>query len=268
MAKTRPPDESNGISGYTPTKENTDGYTNEPKEKEQAPPEQGVSALQMLTVMDRMTAAIEKLANIQAAGQGNEQVNRLMETLSTAMVRMSETQMQGSQLVADQTRQIALETRRAHRPSNETPRNVSVFNRRGTLLEDHPDPKMRYSKPKLKCLMMIPWMVEWESCTREEVELLNLLQPGEYSLKRIDNSKIKVTVVITWGVDNLTPSQLVISHDTAYGNDQFKLMPALSDLLRQILKQHDMMTRAKASQVLSDEDEEALIETGDLSVSL
>lgn len=224
-----------------------------------------------ISALDRMAAAIEALAKVQAAtaasGGTNDRANELMDKLSSAMVRMAETQLQGSQLIADQTKSIALETKRAHRPSNETPINVSVFNRRGTMLEDHPDPAMRYSKPKLKCLMLIPWIVEWESCTREEVELLNLLQPGEYILKRIDNSKVRVTVAITYGVDNVTPSQLLMTHDTAYGNDQFKLMPALTEILRQVLKQHDMSIRAKAAQVLSDEDEEALIEAGELSVS-
>jgi hypothetical protein len=226
-----------------------------------------VTADQMLTMMDRMTAAFEKLADVQQRNPENQQVNTLLDKLSDAMVRMSETQLQGSQLIADQTTALAVETKKAHRPSNEVPRNVSVFNRRGTLLGDHPDPDKRYAKPLLKCQMFIPWLVEWESCNREEVELLNLLEPGEYILKRIDNTRVRVTIRITYGVDEKTPSRLDMGHDTAFGNDQFKLMPALSNMLRQILKQHDMGVRAKLAKVLSDEDEEALIEAGELSVS-
>lgn len=205
-------------------------------------------------VLARLTTALETMVNRQAAAPSDTNA-AILEKLGTAIERMAESGLAGSKLIAD-------ETRRAHRPSNEVVPGVSVFNRRGTGLG------AEYQKPKLKCLMMIPWLVEWESITREEVELLNLLQPGDYQLKRIDGTKVRIGVRIDYAVDNVTPSRLVMSHETAFNNDNFKLIPGLVELLRQILRQHDPDVRHEAAAVLSDEEEEAMIEAGELSVSV
>src|SRR5262249_20542291 len=149
-------------------------------------------------------------------------------------------------------------------PSNEVVHQRSVFNRRGLLLpEDAEGPR----KPPLKCIMMLPWLVEWESITREECELLNLLQPGEYIMKRIDGTKIKAEIKIDYKIDQVTPSRLILTHDTAYNNDNFRLIPALAEWTRYILNQHEPLIRQAAKAVLTDEEEEALIEAGQLSVS-
>lgn len=211
-----------------------------------------------MEVMARLAGALETISKSIAQNPA-AQSQELMIRLSTALERVSEAQMQGSKLIAD-------ETRRAHRPSNEVNPQVSVFNRRGTLLD--PSNTTGPLKQKLKCLMLLPWLAEWESLTREEVDLLNLLQAGEYMLKRIDNSKVRVTVAIEMRVDGKTPSRLVMTHDTAFNNDNFRLMPPLPDMLRQILRQHDPEIKATASAVLTDEEEEALIEAGELSVSV
>ncbi len=115
---------------------------------------------------------------------------------------------------------------------------------------------------------MIPWLVEWEGCTREEVELLNLLEGGSYTIKRADRSKINVEVVIDYKADRVTPSLLTVRHESAFNNDNFKMMPPLADMLRDMLKQHDRTIALAAASVLTDEEEEALIEAGDLSVSV
>lgn len=207
--------------------------------------------------LDRLTNALEALASRQDASP-NDMVMGLIEKLTTALARVSESQIEGSKLIAE-------ETRRAHRPSNEVVPKISVFNRRG---ENLPANTTGPIKQKLKCLMMIPWLVEWESCTREEVDLLNLLEVGEYTLKRTDNSKVRVTVNIEYKADAITPSRLVLTHDTAFNNDNFRLMPAFADLLRQLLRQHDRAIADAARAVLTDEEEEALIEAGELSVSV
>lgn len=202
-------------------------------------------------ILERLTAALE--ANKQQPS--TEHTESINARLTEALERLAESNIQGAQIMAS-------ETRRAHRPSNEVVPGISVFNRRGEMLPD-------YQKPKLKCIMMLPWLVEWESCTREEVELLNLLQAGEYNLKRIDNSKVRCTVVIDFKVDGITPSRLVMNHDTAFNNDNFKLMPPMTEMLRQILRQSvdkDIMKAAAA--VLTDDEEEALIEAGELSISV
>lgn len=204
------------------------------------------------SVLARLANALENIAANQQANP-NQDTAGLMVTLTQALTRLSETQLEGSKLIAD-------ETRRAHRPSNEVTPGISVFNRRGDLLED-------YKKPKLKCIMMIPWLVEWESCTREEVELLNLLEAGEYAVKRTDNSKVRVTVVMDYKVDGKTPHRLLLNHETAFNNDNKNLVPILSDMLRQILRQHDRPVALAGAAVMTDEEEEALIEAGELTVS-
>lgn len=205
------------------------------------------------SVLERLTSALEKMH----AAPKTDRTDVLMETLSTALARVAETQLQAGQMVAD-------ETRRAARPSNQVVPGISVFNRRGLNLPDNAE-GMR--KPPLKCIMLIPWLAEWESLTSEEVQLLNLLQSGDYIIARIDKSKVKISVHIDYGVDDVTPSRLIMTHDTAFNNDYFKLMPDLAGWIRQMLKQHDKATMKAANEVLTDEEEAALIDAGDLTIS-
>jgi hypothetical protein len=200
-------------------------------------------------VMARVANALEAIAS-----RGNpSQDGQAIEKLTEALARMTDAQ------IATGEKQVE-EQKRAFRPENKIIPNVSVFNRRGTLLED-------YQKPPLKCLMMLPWLAEWESLTREEVELLNLLEAGSYIIKRADRSKITVSVDVRYKLDNITPSMLLINHETAFNNDNFKNLPPLADMLRDMLKQHDRTIAHQAAAILTDEEEEALIEAGQLSVS-
>lgn len=209
-----------------------------------------------MAVMARLADALESLAKRQESSSDGH-LQGIISTLTSALERVSDSQMAGSKLIAE-------ETRRAHRPSNEVVHGRSVFNRRGNLLSDN---ELGPRKPPLKCIMLVPWLVEWESCTREEVELLNLLQEGDFTLKRIDNTKIRVTIRIEYRVDGHTPSRLLINHDTAFNNDNFRMMVPFPDMLRQYLRQHSPEIAAQSKAVLSDEEEEALIEAGELSVS-
>lgn len=201
----------------------------------------------------------------KAAGGGSE-AGELARILGPALERLAESNLAGAKL-------ITAEQRRTHRPSNEFPHLRSVFNRRGVLLgEQFPEGHAMADgtdpiKPPLKCIMLLPWLAEWESLTREEVELLNLLQPGNYVVKRVDNSKVRIDVVIEYKVDGKTPSRLVINHETAYNNDNHRLWPSIPEWVRQALRQHDPDTARLAAAVMTDEEEEALIEAGDLVAS-
>lgn len=188
-----------------------------------------------------------------------------MLRLTEALERVSQAQVDGAKIIAS-------EHRRANRPSNEVIPGLSVFNRRGTLLpDDAPGPR----KPPLKCLMLIPWLAEWESCTREEVELLNLLEPGDYTLALQDRSKVKMQVKVNYKADGVSLSRLTLCQvddegnpGSAFRQGEHRNIPALSDLLRYLLKQHRLEVRALAAAVMTDEEEEALIEAGALSVSM
>ena len=87
-------------------------------------------------------------------------------------------------------------------------------------------------------------------------------------MKRIDNTKVKVDIRIDYALDETTPSRLLMNHDTAFSRGNFRTMPSLTEMLRQILKQstHEQ-TRYKAAEVLTMDEEEALIDAGKLSVS-
>lgn len=230
-----------------------DNDGNELPEEQEIP---GAPAIDPMAVLASLASSLKILADNTASQRAAPGVdsNELMAKLAGAMDRIAESQMQGAQLMAS-------ETRRAHRPSNEVTPNISVFNRRGTMLPD-------YQKPLLKCIMLLPWLAEWESLNREEVELLNLLESGVYTLVRVDRTKVKVTVKIEYGVDETTPSRLLLNHDTAFNNDNFRLMPSLSDMLRQVLKQHEGDVPRLANAVLGDDEEEAMIAVGELSVSV
>jgi len=199
-------------------------------------------------LLGRLTEALESLAHKQAPTGDPQQAEMMqgftaaMTVLAGAIERMTEGQLQGAQIVADATK-------KAQRPSNDFYPAISVFNLRGD--KDFP-------KPPLKCEMFIPWPAEHESLTREEVELLNLLIPGEYRIKRNDNTVVKVTCRVITKLDSDEPNRLMINHDTAFNNDYHRMMPPLENYLRQMLKQNPR-TRALADSVLTMEEEQALI---------
>lgn len=211
-------------------------------------------------ILNKLSDALTS-AKQAAQSTGSEE---LMVRLTSALERVSAAQLQGAELIAS-------ETRRAHRPSNEVTPRISVFNRRGVLLPPGVDGP---TKPPLRCVMMIPWLVEWESCTREEVELLNLLEQGEYRLTLSDKSKVMIGVKIDYKLDGITPGRLILnslsqdgSPGTAFNKDNFRNVLPLPDMLRQLLRRHKPEVAARAASIMSDEEEEALIEAGQLVVS-
>lgn len=203
-------------------------------------------------LMERLTLALEALASQKTApGSPNSdsaQMAQAIALLAGAMERMSSGQLEGSRLIADATK-------KAQRPSNEVYPAISAFNLRGD--KDFP-------KPQLKCEMLLPWPADHDGSTREEVELLNLLQQGEYTVTRNDMTKIKLQVIVTTKLDSDEPSRLVINHSTAFNNDYHRTLPPLTVMLRQMLKQ-SLATRAAADRVLSMDEEAALIMANQLN---
>lgn len=205
-----------------------------------------------IAVMERLADAITRR---ESAGSSTS-TDAILAKLTEMMGQLMQAQM--AQTVAMQ--QQTLMEGRAQRPSNQVVPMISVFNRRGELLDE-------YKKPPLKCLMLIPWLAEWESLTREEVELLNLLEPGTFLVTRTDKTKIKVVVQVRYKEDGKTPSELLLNHDTGYNNDNFRLMPSMTDMLRQIIKQLPPQIARLAHDILTDEEEETMIAAGKLTVS-
>jgi hypothetical protein len=225
------------------------------------------AAEEMVSVssIDRLTAAIEKMATLQMMmlekGQQPSSENvAIMSALTEALERVSQNQMKGAEVVAQSYRQV-------HRPSNEVAHLRNVFHPRGNplLLTD-------YEQPKLKCSCWVPRPEEPSDnmLTREETELLNILTecPGVYVITRIDDTKIKLAVKVDYGVDEVTPSRLVLQHDTAFNNEYFRLLPPLHSQLRQVFAQHSNPDiRRRAAEVLTMDEEMTLIKAGKLSVA-
>lgn len=196
-------------------------------------------------LMERLASAMEAIA-AQRGGTSNN--DALMERLATAFERIAGAQLEGAD-------RIARATKTAGRPDNQSPPGISVFNPRGD--KDFP-------KPPLKAQIFAPWPVEHESITREEVELFNLIQPGDYIVVRNDGTKAKFMVKATYKMDSDVMDRILINHDTAFNNDNHTLIPPLTSVLRQMLKQNPK-TRTAADRVLSMDEESALIEAGQLN---
>ena len=208
---------------------------------------------------DPQTAALlaiaktmEKLqARLDAAGATDN--GELISRLSDALEGLSETQ----KAIAAQSDAVQ---RQIHRPRNEHPPMISAYNPRGD--KDFP-------RPNLKCEIMAPWFRPWdaESLNREEVELLNLLEPGKYLIKRTDGTRVEL---VCTGIKNLEDSgwtRLTVAHPTAFRQEEHQLMPALSDTLRAMYATKPALKK-KATDILTMEEEEAMILDGQLTVSV
>lgn len=145
-------------------------------------------------------------------------------------------------------------------------RQVQPDNRFAPLISTlNPQGDLQFPKPKLKCRMDIPWEAEDDSCTYEEVELLNLLEAGDFVIKRNDNSKVGVTVRVIMNYDG-KPSRLFMNSETAFTEESHWRMPTLVSILRQILGSRPN-TKALAARVLTMDERFEKVASGELSVS-
>lgn len=210
----------------------------------------GTSPAATVEMADKLAEALNLMREQQ--GKRDESQNVMMATamttLAAAIERMAGGQLQGAKIIAEANK-------KSQRPFNEVAPKISVFNPRGE--KDFP-------KPHLKCKMLLPWEAEEDSLDREEIELLNLLQAGEYLVLRNDRTKIKITVRIITKLDNDDPSVLMMNHDTAFNNDYHRMLPPMVDILRQMLKQNPR-TKNAADAVVTMDEEAAFILAGQLN---
>lgn len=190
----------------------------------------------------RLAASMEKLAERQQTQSIDPQLAQLLQGMMATMQVLVQQQIAGNTANADALR-------KSQDPSNMFAPDFSVFNPRGE--KAHP-------RPKLKCRMFIPWEAEWESLTREEIELLNLLEPGEFFLKRNDESRVIMTVKADINPNSGKYDRLLMNSETALNNDYHWLMPPLRIWLREILKQRPA-TKAAARKIMTMEHEFLLV---------
>lgn len=162
--------------------------------------------------------------------------------LAAALENLATAQLKGSKMIAD-------EQRRSVRPSNEIVPMKSVYNPRGNI---------DYIKPKLKCRFRLPWEADDDSLTREEVELLNLIEAGVYKVTMTDKRKISLSVKVDYDVYD-RPNMVTFKFDTVLSEpENMRRVPGGADLYREILKQNPN-TVAASRKVATMEEEEAIV---------
>ena len=102
-------------------------------------------------------------------------------TMAQVLARLAQIQENNNQVQRLQLKQTAPR-------SNTQPHGISVFNPRGQ--KDFP-------MPRLKCEVLMPFSQkpEGHGLDREEVELMNLVEPGVYEVALNDESTLKICVV-------------------------------------------------------------------------
>ena len=151
-------------------------------------------------------------------------------------------------------------------PSNKVGPNISVCNPRGE--KDFP-------MPVLKCEIWAPWRSRPQDhgLDREEVELFNLLEPGEYRVELVDGTTQRVVVLGQRHALTNEWTRLTLSgplNDEGKGTPLFTqenkgLFPSMRLILREILAQTDQADAAAA--VMTMRQEVAKIASGELTVS-
>ena len=207
-------------------------------------PDDTKDADRLAQILEAITATQAALAERVTTATATDGDQAVLDRLTTAFEALTATQKE----VANATK----------RPSNQFPPEISPYNLRGD--KDFP-------RPRLKCQYVTPWCRPDDdtSLTREEVELLNLLEPGTYPIRRTDGTRIELAVLATYppeGGD--VPTRLTVTHPTAFKQDQHTLLPSLVDTLRMMLRSKPSL-HAKAKLVVTMEEEEDLIRQSKLN---
>lgn len=180
-------------------------------------------------------------------------LENIMKMMVAALGQIAAGQANSAHVAAQALDQAA----KQQQPDNKFSHNISDFNPQGDSM---------YPRPKLKCEMFIPWEAEPESLNFEELELLNLLEDGEFVIKRNDNMKVQVTVKIQMNL-NGKPNRLLMNSETAYNDDNHWMMPPLVSILRQVLATRPG-TKEAAARVLTMDERVEMVLSGALPVSV
>ena len=173
-------------------------------------------------------------------------------TLAQAMAMFAEILKQNQQIQAGALLVQQEQLKQTKRKSNARPPGISVFNPRG---------EKDYPMPDLKCVMHMPWPLRptLHGCTREEVELLNRLDLGEYLIDLLDGTTVAANVIGTKNQATGIVESLALmgakddagGYGTLFTSERKMVMPAMAAYLRQMLEQKGIDT----SDILSMKDE-------------
>jgi len=146
----------------------------------------------------------------------------------------------------------ANETKKALRPENVRPPLISTRNPRGD--KDFPRPTLRWKR------INIPYRAEPEDFDREELDLLNLMEKGQYWIDRNDGSQVVLSVRVVLNDITGDEEELWFISANAFSAENRLLLPPLRVMLRQMLGD-------KADGVMPIKKEQALVDEGKLAVS-
>lgn len=133
--------------------------------------------------------------------------------------------------------------KQTRKPSLQRPHEISEFNPRGQ--KDFP-------MPDLKCEVLMPWPLRkgfLHGLTREEVELMNLIEPGEYVISLLDGTQVQCCVLGTRNTISRKVERLAFMgtrdeesghYSTLYSKDRRNAFPSMVATLREILDQKDI----------------------------
>ena len=138
----------------------------------------------------------------------------------------------------------------------------SVFNLRG---------QRDYPLPELKCRLFAPHPIdrdpEVSGMTREEIELVNLLEPGEYRFTLTDQSQTTMTISAVKNKATGVVEQMRVE-TPAFDREMFKQMPPMTRWLREVLAQHPAEIAEQADAVMTMAQEKKGIAAGEIAVAV
>lgn len=157
--------------------------------------------------------------------------------LLAMLIQMRQTDHEHERKQLDLQREQLKQTRKK---SNDVGPDRSVFNPRG---------QKDYPMPDLKCEVLMPWPLRkgfMHGLTREEVELMNLIEPGEYVISLLDGTDVQCCVLgtrntLTRKVERLafmgTRDEESGHYSTLYSKERRNAFPSMVATLREILDQ-------------------------------
>lgn len=131
---------------------------------------------------------------------------------------------------------------------------ISAFNPRG---------ERSFPMPRLKCQIHAPWLIDpnGHGCSREEVELFNLLEPGVYQFELNDNTPAEMEVTTVMNKATNAVEKMFLKPTPNWSEEHRQKFKAMPLILREILGD-------KAAHVLSMKQEKTQIAKGALAVSV
>lgn len=208
-----------------------------------------------------MKTSLEQLRAIVQAGMSVTEARALLddgyapdEVLSLAHLQAETRTQQAASTQAAQATAQAQAFEKAQNPSLKVTTQVSHFNPRGE--KDFP-------MPALKCEFHAPWKIHpaYHGLDREEVELFNLLEPGEYTVQGNDEAPLKLRIIARTNDATGAVERMDFKCDQFTAEHKGQRLPAMRAILRDILGD-------KAAGVRPMTEERKLIATGKLAVSV